>query len=104
MNEESRNCVILIVTICGLNENDWTIHIIYFLKDNTESPELFRTDIYEERDQFTIDDDEYLLRKLTNNLSFYVSYVFRIDFIERMYSKYGHLGHLGLLEVVNDRR
>ena len=80
------------------------MYMTYFLKNNTKPSKFFRTNIYKERDQFTIDDDEYLLRKLTNDLSFYISYVFRIDFIERMYSKYEHLSHLELLRIVNNRK
>ena len=80
------------------------MYMIYFFKNNTKSPKLFRIDIYKERDQFVIDDDKYLLRKLTNDLSFYISYVFRIDFIERIYSEYEHLDYSELLRVVNDRK
>ena len=56
--------------------------MIYFLKNNVLPPELFHTDIYKNKDLFIIDDNEYLLYKINDGISSYVSYAFRADFIK----------------------
>ena len=87
--------------IYGLDENDWATYMIYFLKNNVLSSELFCTNIYENKNLFIINDNEYLLYKINDNISPYVSYAFRADFIEQMHSEYSHLKYSELLKVVN---
>ena len=68
--------------IYDLDEDDWTMHIIYFLKNNVLSSELFHINIYKNKNLFIIDDNEYLLHKINDSISSYVFYAFRADFIE----------------------
>ena len=78
------------------------MHMIYFLKDNVLPSELFYTDIYEDKNLFMTDNDEYLLHKIDDSISSYVLYAFRADFIEQMHLEYDHLKYSGLLKVIND--
>ena len=88
--------------IYDLNEDDWIIYMIYFLKNNVLPSEPFYTDIYKDKDLFITDNDEYLLYKIDDGVSSYVFYAFRADFIEQMYSEYSHFEYSELLEVIND--
>ena len=101
MDEGPHNWVITVTTICGLNEDDWAMYMAYFLKNNVLPPEPFCTNIYEDKDLFMTDNDKYLLHKINDNISSYVLYAFRADFIEQMHSEYSHLRYPELLEVIN---
>ena len=88
--------------IYDLDKDNWVIYIIYFLKDNVLSSEFFYTDIYKDKDLIIIDDNKYLLCKINDDISSYVFYVFRVNFIEQMHSEYNHFKYSELLEVIND--
>ena len=103
MGEGPRNRAAIIATVRGLDEDDWALHMARLLQDNTPPPEPLRTDIYEQQQHFTVDEEGCLLRKIGDTFSPYISYAFRGDFLERMHSEYGHLGHPGLLGVVTGR-
>ena len=68
--------------IYDLDENDWIIYIVYFLKNNVLSSEFFYTDIYKNKDLFIINDNKYLLYKINDGIFPYIPYAFRADFIE----------------------
>ena len=53
--------------------------MIYFLKNNVLSSEPFHINIYENKDLFIINNNEYLLHKINDDISSYVSYAFRAD-------------------------
>ena len=76
--------------------------MIYFLKNNISSSEPFHTNIYKDKNLFITDNDEYLLHKINDDVSPYVFYAFRVDFIEQMHSEYSHLEYPELLEVINN--
>ena len=75
--------------------------MIYFLKNNVLPSEPFYTDIYKNKDLFIINNNRYLLYKINDGISSYVSYAFRADFIKQMHSKYSYLEYSELLKVIN---
>ncbi len=75
----------------------------HFLKNNIKSSDSFYINIYETKNDFAINSDEYLLRQLNNRFSSYISYTFRADFLKYIYSEYEYLDYLELLEVINNR-
>ena len=78
------------------------MHIIYFLKNNVLPSESFHINIYKDKNLFITDNNEYLLYKINDNISSYVLYTFRADFIEQIHSEYSHLEYSELLKVIND--
>ena len=56
--------------------------MIYFLKDNVSPSELFYINIYKDKNLFMTDNNRYLLHKIDDNVSPYVLYTFRADFIK----------------------
>ena len=82
MYKDSQNQVVTVVIIYDLDENDWIIYMIYFLKNNVLPSKPFYTDIYKNKDLFTINNNEYLLYKINDGVSPYISYAFRVNFIK----------------------
>ena len=82
MNKDLHNWAVTVAMIHNLDKDDWIMYIAYFLKDNILLSEPFHTDIYEDKNLFITDNDEYLLYKIDDNVSSYVLYTFRADFIE----------------------
>jgi hypothetical protein len=103
MSEGSRNRAALIATIKGLDEDDWAMYMVRFLKHNIEPPEPFCEDICEAKDFFTNDDEGILLQEVRNQIVPICPFCIPGKFHDKMHLEYGHLGHPGLLGVVNGR-
>lgn len=94
---------VYIVIIKGVDKEEQIKIIIAYFKNNSQSPEFIRNDIFENTVHFELGKDDELLRFLENKKIPYVLQIFRADFLDRMHTEYGHLEHSSLLKIVKSR-
>jgi hypothetical protein len=103
MGEGPRNHTATIVSIRGFDKDKWATHIITLLADGALPLKEFRADIYEHKDEFTVNEERNLLHMTPNGSSPYISQIFRVNLLERMHTEYGHLSYPRLQGVITGR-
>jgi transposase InsO family protein len=103
MGEGPRNRAAVIASIRGFDEDEWARHMTALLAQGIPPPEKYREDIYEHKDEFTVDNEENLTYTTAEGATPYIPQLFRADLLERMHTEYGHLGYPGLQGVMTGR-